>query len=109
MHETVGDKRHAARAKKAFRDSSGDKRMDNRHSQALHHAAACGDQHIVELLVAAGADTQAMDADLRTAVDMAGSVAQSPSLMHEYDSGMLGIAGGCVRGPRCRCWGTQPK
>mmetsp|Transcript_15015 Transcript_15015/g.46624 ORF Transcript_15015/g.46624 Transcript_15015/m.46624 type:complete len:103 (+) Transcript_15015:150-458(+) len=51
MHETVGDKRHAARAKKAFRDSSGDKRMDNRHSQALHHAAACGDQHIVELLV----------------------------------------------------------
>mmetsp|Transcript_13541 Transcript_13541/g.41914 ORF Transcript_13541/g.41914 Transcript_13541/m.41914 type:complete len:285 (+) Transcript_13541:314-1168(+) len=71
---------------------------DRRGQTALHHAAARGDQYIVELLVvfwppwkqssralqqrhesvppqAAGADTQAMDTHLQTAVDMASSAA----------------------------------
>mmetsp|Transcript_15521 Transcript_15521/g.46355 ORF Transcript_15521/g.46355 Transcript_15521/m.46355 type:complete len:258 (-) Transcript_15521:191-964(-) len=39
----------------------------------LHHAALCGDPIIIELLVAHGADTQAMDYGLQTPVDVAGS------------------------------------
>jgi hypothetical protein len=39
----------------------------------LHHAALCGDPVIIELLVAHGADTQAMDHGLKTPADIAGS------------------------------------
>ena len=41
----------------------------------LHAAAAAGDPEIIDMLVTAGAETQAMDANLETAIDVSGSAA----------------------------------